>query len=182
MKKKSAINIFNSTNALKILSFLAENPGKDFLGNEIQNAASLSRVGTYLALKDLTKQGLVIKTQKGKFFIYSLAHDDPTAKQFKILSNILYLKPVMAKLTPNSKKIILYGSASRGEDFSDSDIDLFVLSNDPAQAKEILNTANLKRKIQAIVMSPVELSTNKEKNKVFYAEVDRGIILWEKKE
>ncbi len=182
MKKNISSNIFSATNTLKILSFLVENLGKEFLGSEIQKATAISRAGVYIALRDLISYGLAIKIQKGKFLLYTVAYDNPIVRQFKVLNNILLLKPVISKLKFSSKKIILYGSASRGEDYSESDIDLFLLSKDPEVTKSILPTLKIKRKIQAVVKSPSELADLKEKDKVFYKEVERGIVLWEERE
>jgi len=182
MEKKADNNIFNATNALKVLFFMTENPGKDFLGSEIQKATSLSRAGVYLALRDLIKQNLVIKANKGKFSIYSLAYSDPIVKQFKVLKNILSLKAAIDKIKPSAKKIILYGSASRGEDFADSDIDLFILSKETALTNQALRAVKIKRRVQAVIKSPSEASDIKERDSIFYDEVNRGIVLWEEKE
>ncbi len=176
------MDIFGATNSLKILSFLAENSGKEFLGREIQKATKLSRAGVYIALRELIKGKSVSKTQRGKFLVYSVVYEDPVIRQFKVLKNVLLLEPVIARLKPLSKKIILYGSASRGEDLPNSDIDLFVLSKDAEATKEILSSVRIKRKIQAVVKSPSEVADLKEKEKVFYGEVDRGIVLWQEKQ
>lgn len=175
-------DIFSATNSLKIVSFLAENAGKEFLGSEIQKATKLSRAGVYIALRELIKQKLVSKTQRGKFLVYYVVYDDAVIRQFKVLRNVLLLEPVIARLKPLSKKIILYGSASRGEDSPDSDMDLFMLSKDTEATKEILSSIKIKRKIQAVVKSPSELADLREKEKLFYGEVDRGIVLWEERQ
>ena len=182
MNQKFNSNIFTATNSLKILSFLVDNPGREFLGSEIQKATSISRAGVYLALRELIKQKLVIKTFKGKFLIYSVAYENPVVRQFKVLKNILFLQPIILKLKSSAKKIILYGSASRGEDSPDSDIDFFVLSKEPEETRAILSSLKLKRKIQAVVKSPSEWTEFKDKEKVFYEEVNRGIIIFEEKE
>ena len=182
MKKKSDVDIFNATNSLKILSFLVKNPGKDFLGSEIQKSTSLSRAGVYIALRELVKQKLVYKTQKGKFLMYSVIFRDPVIKQFKVLENIILLRSIIFKLKPLSKKIVLYGSASRGEDDENSDIDLFVLSNDFDTIKNLLSSLRLKRKIQAIIKSPSELAEFIEKEPIFNGEINMGISLWEESE
>lgn len=176
------MNIFNATNFLKILSFMVDNPGREFLGSEIQKATSISRAGVYLALRELIKQKLVVKTLKGKFLIYSIAYENPVVKQFKVLKNILFLQSIVLKLKSSAKKIVLYGSVSRGEDSPDSDIDLFVLSKEPHDTKGIFLSVKLKRKIQAVVKSPSEWTEFKDKEKVFYGEVNRGITLFEEKE
>jgi len=180
--KTASFSTFSSTSPLKILSFLAENPEKEFLGSEIQKATSISRAGVYIALKVLISQKLVLKTQKGKFNLYAVAYEDPVVRQFKVLRNIILLKPAVSRLKAIAKKIILFGSASRGEDSSVSDLDVFVISRDHRLAKKILSSIKIERNIQPVVISPSDWITFKEKEKVFSDEVNRGITLWEEKE
>ena len=78
--------------------------------------------------------------------------------------------------------IILFGSAGRGEDAPTSDIDLFVMTMDPASVKEALAAQKPARRIQPVVLTPSEYSQFKETERTFYEEVNRGIMLWEKKE
>ena len=63
-----------------------------------------------------------------------------------------------------------------------SDIDLFILSQEPEEAKKIIASIKARQKIQSVIKTPSELADFKEKEKTYYAEVDRGITLWEKKE
>ena len=182
MPKKNNPDIFSSTNTLRILSFMIDNPGKEFLGSEIQKATVLSRAGVYIALRELIKLRLVRRTRKGKFLIYSVAYDDPVVKQFKVLKNVQALRLLIEKLKPISTRIVLYGSASRGEDYHSSDMDLFILSNDHDSVKRVLSGYRSKRAIQAVIKSSSELAEFKEKEKTYYHEVGQGIILWEAKE
>lgn len=182
MKKLKTIDIFGATNSLKVLSYLAEHPGKEFLCSEIQKAVSISRAGVYIALGELTRQNLASKTKRGKLLFYSIIYDDSAIKQFKVLKNILALRPLVSKLKPLSKKIILYGSTGRGENDPTSDIDLFILSQEPEEAKKIAASIKTRQKIQAVVKTPSEFADFKGKEKIYYAEVDRGITLWERKE
>ncbi|MEJ2744572.1 MAG: nucleotidyltransferase domain-containing protein [bacterium] len=177
--KKDIKGIFHATNPLKVLSFLVDNPTKDFQGKEIQQATRISRTGVYLALRGLVRSKLACEIRRGKFFAYSAACDNAVVKQFKVLKNLILLNTALSRLQPFSKKIVLYGSASRGEDDSNSDIDLFVLSHSPGAAKEAIASLRMKRKIQAVVKTPVELHELKEKDRVFWGEVERGIVLWE---
>lgn len=179
---KNKVDIFNTTNALKALSFLIKNPGKEFLGSDIQRAVSISRAGVYIALRELVKQKLVFKTKKGRILMYSVLYDEPLIKQFKVMKNTQFLKPIIEKLKPFSEKIIFYGSASRGEDDLESDIDLFILAKNPLVVKDIVSKLKTKKKIQVVVKSPSESADFCEKDKVFYGEVNRGITLWERKE
>jgi len=184
MKKRNhkTIDIFKATNSLKVLSYLAEHPGKEFLNSEIQKATLASRAGAYFALRELVRQNLVLEERRGRLIFYSIIHDDYAVKQFKILKNVLALRPLVSKLKFSSRKIILYGSHSRGENDPSSDIDLFILSKDPEATKNAISAIKSKQKIQAVIKTASELTSFKETEKVFMQEVERGIVLWEEKE
>lgn len=183
MRKKNnkTIDIFDATNSLKVLSYLAQHPGKEFLNSEIQKAISASRIGVYFTLKDLVRQGLVLQEKRGKFLFYRIVSDNVVVKQFKVLKNVLALRPLVSKLKSSSRKITLYGSYSRGENDPSSDIDLFILTKDPEVTKDVISSIKTKQKIQAVIKTASEMASFKESEKVFMQEVDRGIVLWEEK-
>jgi len=182
MKKNLSKNIFCSTNSLKVLSFLAKKPGEEFISSEIQRATLISRAGAYLALQDLIKERLAIKSERGRFHLYSVNYDNPIVRQFKTLLNTLLLEPIIFKIRPLAVRIILFGSASRGEDTFSSDMDLFIISKDPEKIKELFSSFKSERRIQPIILSPAELPDFKDKEKIFLEEIERGIILWEERE
>ncbi len=182
MKTRKKIDIFSATNSLKMLSCLSDYPEKEFSGSELQQCTGISRGGVYLALGELKKQGLITVTKRGKFLFYSLAYDDVIIKQFKALRNVLSLRQLIARLQPSSRKIVLFGSYSRGENDSKSDIDLFVISQDPQATNDAISSFKTKQKIQAVIKTAAELTGFKEKEQTFMREVERGIVLWEKKE
>jgi predicted nucleotidyltransferase len=184
MKKKNnkIIDIFGATNSLKVLSYLTQHPGKEFLNSEIQKATLASRAGVYLTLKELVRQNLVAQERRGRLIFYRIVYDDVAIRQFKILKNVFALRSVVSKLKPSSRKIMLYGSYSRGENDPSSDIDLFILSKDPYVTKNEISSLKTKQKIQAVVKTSSEFAGLKEIEKVFMQEVERGIVLWEEKE
>lgn len=181
-RNNKTLDIFGATNSLKVLSYLAQHPGKEFLNSEIQKATLASRAGVYFTLKELVRQGLVSQERRGKVIFYRIVYDDAAIKQFKILKNVFSLRPIVAKLKPFSRKIVLYGSYSRGENDSTSDIDLFILSKDPEATKDAVSSIKTKQKIQAVIKTASELASFKESEKVFMQEVERGIVLREEKE
>lgn len=184
MKKKSnkVIDTFGATNLLKVLSYLAQDPSKEFLTSEIQKATLVSRAGVYFALKELIRQGLVSQERRGKVIFYRIVYDDAAIKQFKILKNVFSLRPIVVKLRPFSRKIVLYGSYSRGENDLSSDIDLFILSKDPETTRETISSIKTKQKLQTVIKNVSEFASFKESEKVFIQEVERGIVLREEKE
>jgi predicted nucleotidyltransferase len=179
MKNKKSREMFTFTNSLKILAFLAEKSGREFLGSEIQKAVNLSRAGVYLSTKELAADGLININVRGKIRLYSFDGQNPVSKQYKVILNLILIEPLIVRLREISKAVILYGSASRGEDDESSDIDLFILSHDPESVKRVIVMANIKRKIQPVIKTPVEFSAFKDKEKTYATEVARGITVWE---
>ena len=78
-------------------------------------------------------------------------------------------------------KLGLIGSFARGEQTEDSDIDLFVLSNQPESAQRIIQKSSLSEKIQPVIKKQVEFIGLDKKKPLFYQEIEKGIILWEAK-
>ena len=185
MKKKTLKNsntgILNATIQLKILSYLADNPGKEVLAREIVNATDISRGGVYLALKELIRQKFVSISKRGRFLFYSIIYNDSAVRQFKVLRNVLALRPLLLKISPFSRKVILYGSYARGENDPSSDIDIFIVAKDPESVKDVISGIKIKQKIQAVIKTASEIAEFESDEKIFMQEVDRGIVLWEEK-
>ncbi|MBE3109102.1 MAG: nucleotidyltransferase domain-containing protein [Acidobacteria bacterium] len=139
----------------------------------------MSRAGVYLALQELVARGLADRKERGRFHLYSVDHAHPLVKQFKVLINTVLLEPLLSRLRPSSIKVILFGSASRGEDSSSSDIDIFVLTRDTEIIRELITSFSCRRTIQPVIVVPAQCAAFREKEKVFYGEIDRGIVLWE---
>lgn len=182
MKNNSKIDIFSATNSLKVLSCLAEHPGKELFGSQVQKLTGISRGGVYLALGELIRQKLVLTSKRGRYLSYSIIYNDSAIKQFKVLKNVLALRLLVSRLKGSSRKIILYGSYARGENDLSSDIDLFILSKEPAASKEAVFSIKTKQKIQAVIKTASDMASFKESEKVFMQEVEHGIVLWEEKE
>lgn len=182
MSDKTTIDIFLPSNSLRVLAFMVDNPNQEFLGSEIQDATSLSRAGVYLALQQLTARGLAYKRERGRFHLYSIDHADPLMKQFKVLKNTVLLEPLLRRLRLSSIKVILFGSASRGEDLSSSDIDIFILTRDPETIREFITSFSIGKKIQPVIIVPAQWPDFRAKNAIFWGEIDRGIVLWEEQD
>jgi len=168
-----------ATNVQKVLDFIIENPGKQFLSNEVERNTRLSRAGVNFALRKLAKDKLVLREKKAKIYVYSVDPKKPIIKQLKILKNILLLQDIMKQLKECSQRIVLFGSCARGENTGDSDIDLFILTNTPKAADEIIKKNKLKKKLQPIVRNATQYVKMETSGSVFYEEIQYGITLWE---
>ena len=101
---------------------------------------------------------------------------------FKIFINIVEMEGLIEKIKPHSRKIVLFGSASRGEDTWDSDLDLLVITPLSDMVGELLRKEEVNRNISPIILSSVELARLREKDRAFFDEMEKGIILWRDKD
>lgn len=163
----------------KIIKLLSDYPEREFYGQEIAEKAKCSKASVSGILKSLSAKKIVFKKVRGHMKFYQINQKNPAVKKFKINSVLEKLTSFAPKLEKFSKKIILFGSASRGEQTAGSDIDLFVLSNDKNEARKILGTANRNLRIKAIIKTTGEWSEMEVKEPEFYQEIKNGITLYD---
>ena len=181
MRRKLASGTFISTNPQIVLSFLSDRIGESFVPGEIQKATGISKAGVYRALATLEDQDLIVLDEKGRS-LYFARINDPRVRQFKVLNSVATLRPLVKKKSPFARKVILYGSAARGEDGVKSDIDLFIVAKDTGEVARVISALKLKKKVQPVIKTAVEVSEMEGSERTFLAEVNSGIILWEEKD
>lgn len=174
-----------STNVQKVLKFLLMHSGKRCYEREIARGTKISYGSANKVLNQLHKRGLIQRKTEGRMCYYAIDMSNPYIKEFKILNNLLLLEPLVDKLKPYARKIVLYGSWAEGSDTEDSDIDLFIVASDDDKVRSIVkqfsfSKKSANRKIQAVISTPAELINQDKKEKVFMDEVKRGRILWER--
>jgi len=169
------------TNPQKVIEYLIQKAGKEFLSKEIQIATKMSKAGANFALNDLAKTSLVNRQQKGNAYLYTINDENPVVKQLKVLRTIIDFMPLIKKLKQKTSKIILYGSSSRGEDTEDSDIDLFIVTNLTEEVEKIMQRKKYSKKIQPIIRKPLQYIEMEKTDPIFYQEIERGVVLWEAK-
>ena len=173
--------ILFATNSQKILEFLIQTPGEEYLSREIQIAVKISKAGTNFALNDLVNAGFAQRKKRGKIYLYAVNFDHSIIKQLKVLKVIILLNPLLKKIKNKSQKIILYGSSSRGENTKDSDIDLFVVTNSLPEVEKIVKNSSKGKIIQLIARTPLKYIEMEKTDPIFYTEIERGIVLGSKK-
>ena len=118
----------------KLLQEFFDFPKKDFQVRELSRRIKLAQISVTNHLNLLLKETLIIKEKKHTYPSFRANID---SELFKLLKkqNLLFriqtsglLDMLEKEFKPNC--IILFGSASRGEDTENSDIDLFVQSNE----------------------------------------------------
>ena len=105
-------------------------PRKQFLIRELSRNTKLAQTAVRLHLKALLSEGLIKKEKAGLYPSFEAVRENPMFKLLKSQNIILRLNSAGA-LGAVEKAfyptcVVLFGSASRGEDTEKSDIDLFV--------------------------------------------------------
>jgi len=169
------------TSHQKVLSFLSNHPSRSYMEKEIVKATKVSKSAVNEALKELARDKLILQEKKGRMSFYSVDLNDPVIRRLKSTENVSLLKPLIEQLKKNSQKIILFGSFAEGTNVEDSDIDLFVLSDQPDSVQKVIQNSPLAEKIQPVIKKPSEFIGLDKKKPLFYQEIERGVILWETK-
>lgn len=166
----------------KILSLFVMNPDRPFYGREISRKLKISPGAVHGALVSLEKSGLLFAQHIGKTKLYRLDSFHPIIKTFRILNTLLILEPFVRTLKENSRRVILYGSYSTGTFITESDLDLFVVSEEKGKVRSHIE--GFKRKIgfeiRPIIKNQVEWMELEKLNPEFFNEINHGISLWEK--
>ncbi len=176
------IDIFVKSPEQKILSLFAMNPDKQFYGRQISRRLRMSLGSAHGALSLLEKNGILVSQNIGKTKLYRLKDFNSIINTLKILNTLLILEPLTQVLKEISRHIILYGSYSTGTFTSESDLDLFIVSEE--KEKVTSNIDSFKRKtnldIRPYIKSLIEWIKLEKEDPEFFNEVNLGITLWEK--
>jgi DNA-binding transcriptional ArsR family regulator len=168
-----------ATSQAQVLRFLARHIGQSFYEQEIVERTGVSRSAVNLAARALRQVGLLVLEQLGRMNFYAADDRHPFVRQFKVLDTIARLEPLLQELRPLTRRILLFGSCAVGTDTADSDVDLFILASDRGQVMAAISHFRFDRPIQPVLVNGQELATMKQEDPAFYAQVQRGIVLWE---
>ena len=171
--------ILFTTGTQRVLEFFLDNPWEEFTAKDLLLRVDVSKSNIYNALKRLTEGGFLRQEVKGGIYFYSLNCDNPVVKQLKILKAVTKIQPLIERLKKISSRIVLFGSASRGENTKDSDIDLFIVTHNKKAIEKEITKFGLKQRIQAVKKTELEYVELKRSDPVFYEQINRGFLLWE---
>jgi predicted nucleotidyltransferase len=176
------IEYLYNRNPMLILSYITKHQGQspELTVSKISDKLSLSIGSVYEILKKFNDMGLVTGLRIGHAIIYGPKRENPLIRQFRIFDNLLSLTGLVRQLKDYSRKIILFGSCSRGDDTIESDIDLFILVDNDMQSlvRNIISEYRIDREVKPIIVDSIEFIEMQNNDKVFYEEIQKGLILW----
>ena len=169
----------------KVLSLLVKFSDQEFYEREVARKLGISTGSANRALNELFSSGVVWRRQEGKMYFYSIDSSDAVLTEFKKMVNLMLVEPLVEELKKMSSRTTLYGSCALGTDNSESDLDLFIVSNSKEDVSNVISGFTFPRgfeniHIQSVIRTPVELLEGGESERTFMEEVERGIVLWEK--
>jgi len=168
-----------------VLSLLVKFSDQDFYEREVARKLGVSSGSANRALNELFSSRVITRRREGKMYFYSIDFSNTAVIEFKKMINLMLVEPLVEELKKMSNRIVLYGSCALGTDTSESDLDLFVVSNSKEDVSNVISNFKFPRgyeniHIQSVIRTPVELLEGEESERTFVEEVDHGIVLWEK--
>jgi len=175
-------DIFIKTVEQRIFSLFVANPDKVFYSREVSKKIKTSLGATSNALRLLEKNSILTSEKKGKTSLYTLKLPNEYLEHFKILNTLLTMEPLVEKLKNISRCIILYGSYATGTFTSESDLDIFVISEKREEALKAIDSfkTNIALEIKPVIKKQVEWMQLEKNDPEFFSEINKGITLWEK--
>jgi predicted nucleotidyltransferase len=172
---------FITPTTLKVLEFFFANSMEEFHEREIVRSVKISKGSANKILRHLAGLALLQREKKGRMVFYKLNTGDPFVRQLKILSNLWALRKFVGENKERVKKIMLFGSCAEGTDVRESDIDVFIITDEKKAVKESVSRFNQKseRKIAPLILDMDEFIRMKREDKPLFERIDRGVILWE---
>lgn len=171
--------LLGNRNEIKILDLLIRNPTTQFLQKDIGKKTKLSKATLIKWLSFLEKKSLVNMKKEGVSKKYSLKRENYIVKQLKILNNLILLDDMKKIIEKFNIKAYLYGSASRGEDAEESDLDVLVVGK--IKKDQIIKEINqisekINKQIKVEIFTLLEWSKVASEDKAFFERVEKDKI------
>lgn len=166
------------TSQERVFALLLDEAGSELTEAQIREMLGLPKSTVHVALAGLVRDQLASARNVGRTKLYWVETSDPLIKTLKIAQAI---RRVRAAITPVRDQIdlaILYGSASRGENRSGSDVDVFVVTDD---SDTVMTELAQHQWLQPVIMTSESRMQLIAEGGTFSSEVARGITVWERR-
>mgnify|MGYP001559672036 CR=1 FL=1 len=165
----------------KVLRFLLGEPTSSFmprvLASRLKGVRGLGgSEGIGKIVKNLEELGLVESVDNGRAI--RLCEENAGILLMKTLAALCDLEGIQELAEPLSSRGILFGSRASGRARSDSDYDLFVVSNSKEEVEHTIKSHPLGKRIELLIWDPDEYETLEKKDSGLAEKLSRGIQLW----
>ncbi len=174
-------SIFFSTPAQRVMRLLLAEPTTSFTPriflSKLKGVRGLGGAeGLLVILKELQSIGLVDFVDHSRSV--RLHDDNMSVHALKRIVAICDLESLRKFLEPISSKGILFGSRASGRARSDSDYDLFVVTEAPGQVVEIAARHPLGKAVEIVAWTPEQFERIGSEDPALKQKLESGIVLW----
>ncbi|CAJ35119.1 nucleotidyltransferase domain-containing protein [Methanocella arvoryzae] len=171
--------IISSKNCMHIIRQFLYRPDIEKYQAEVVKDSGLSYVTATRCLNTLVLGDFLHESWKGGLKIYKLKSDSPVVKHLKKFFNVAAVYEAVKHFSGQGFELYLYGSAARGEDTEDSDIDIIIIGKiDNRALVEISDgiARDMNRRVNPMVKTPIEFADLSRTNTAFYESIIRDRI------
>jgi predicted nucleotidyltransferase len=174
-------SLFFSTPEQKVMRLLLSEPTTAFssriLSSRLKGVRGLGGVeGLWKVLEELQGIGLVDFVDNHR--AVRLQDDNRVVQLLKVFAAICDLESLKKLAEPISTKGILFGSRANGKARSDSDYDLFVVSDVPEEVRKVAEHHPLGRSVEVVVWTPELYQDIDRTDPGLKLKLEKGIVLW----
>ena len=166
---------------LNVLYLFHEDPMQELHEREVVRRTGVSKGSANKILRKLSEVKILERNKKGRMVFYKLNFKSAVAKQLKVLFNIYSLNELVESIKLGCKRVLLFGSCSEGTDVKESDIDIFILTDekDKIKLKVSAYQKKIERRIAPVIVNSSEFAKLRNEDKPLYERILKGITLWE---
>jgi predicted nucleotidyltransferase len=179
--KPTLDSLFFVTPEQKLLRLLLTYPTTTFtprnLSSKLKGVRGLGGAeGIKKILDELAEIGLVQFLNNNRSV--ALENDHTAARLYKTFSAVCDLEGLSDQLQEISTKGILFGSRSTGDNQTESDYDLFVVTDQCEEVRKLAGCHPLGKKIEVVCCTPTDYLEIDQKDPELEKKLARGVILW----
>ena len=178
---KKYLKLYEETAKNKIAEILFKYPEKEFSLSDLAKEAGVAKANIGKILEEFREAGLINIEKLSKIWRIKANQTNWLYIRSKIVYNLNFiyksgLVEFIADFFKNPKAIVLFGSFRKGEDLSNSDIDIAIETNDEYQTMGLRELSEFEkiigRKIQIHLFNRENIDINVFNN------IANGILLW----
>ena len=174
-------SIFFATPEQKVMRLLLTEPTTSFtprvISSKLKGVRGLGGTeGIMRILAQLEELGLVSFVDNRR--AVRIQDDNTTVHTLKRFAAICDLESLRKLLEPISSRGILFGSRATGRSRSDSDYDLFVVTDAPDQIKEVAGSHPLGKAIEIVAWTGDSYGEIDNQDPKLARKLEQGVVLW----
>ena len=134
-----------------LLNTFFSNTGSEYYTRQLASVLGISAGTIHREVKSLLSSGILNVRNVGNIKLFSLNKQNPVYEEMK---NIIYKTEGVVKLVKDAvadvvgvKVAFIYGSFAKGDERTDSDVDIFLIGDDVDENELVVNISALEKKL-----------------------------------